>query len=150
MKKELKVSAIKDGTVIDHIPAQHTFRIAGILKADMLKEVVSVTANLDSRKIGKKGIIKLSGMRLGDREAQKIAILAPNATVSIIKNYKVENKRKLELPETITGIISCINPHCISNREACEKRLLVEKKAPVALRCAYCERLMTKDEIKVL
>jgi aspartate carbamoyltransferase regulatory subunit len=150
MKKELKVSAIKDGTVIDHVPAQYTFKIAGLLRADSLRNVVSVAANLDSRKVGKKGIIKLGGMRLSEKDAQKIAVLAPNATLSVIRNYKVISKTKLSLPDRITGIVKCINPNCISNREPCERRFNVEKKSPVQIRCFYCERLMSKEEIRVL
>jgi len=150
MKKELKVAAIKEGTVIDHIPAEHTFKIAEMLRADSLKNVVSVASNLDSKKIGKKGIIKLGGMRLGDKEAQKIALLAPNATLSIIKNYKVVQKKKLELPDEVIGIVRCFNPNCISNKEVVERRFAVERKSPPALRCFYCERLMTEDDLKVL
>jgi aspartate carbamoyltransferase regulatory subunit len=150
MKKELKVAAIKDGTVIDHIPAQYTFKIAEMLKADSLRNIVSVAANLDSKKIGKKGIIKLAGMRLGDKEAQKIALLAPNATLSVIKDYKVVHKKKLELTDQVVGLVRCFNPNCISNKDKSEKRFLVEKKTPPALRCVYCERLMAKDEIRVV
>lgn len=148
--KEIRINAIREGTVIDHIPAEYTFKVAEILKITHLDNVVSVASNLKSRKLGKKGIIKVEFLDLKDTVAQKIALIAPNATLSTIKNFEVIEKKKLDIPQEIYNIVKCFNPNCITNNEKVKTKFLVESKKPLAIRCYHCERFMTKEDIELL
>ena len=123
--KERKVPAIKDGTVIDHIPSRDTFRIIRILNPQEFIHPISVALNLDSKKMGKKGVIKIDNRFLTKGEVNRIAILAPKATVSIIRNYKVQEKIKVKIPEELVGIINCTNPVCVTNKEKVVSRFKV-------------------------
>jgi aspartate carbamoyltransferase regulatory subunit len=148
--KELNISAISDGTVIDHIPAEHTFKVVAILNLPSFRQVVSIASNLDSGKMGKKGIIKVGGLSLRERDVQKIALLAPDATLNIIKDFKVIKKRKLSIPPELDHIVKCFNPHCITNREPVPTRFTVETKEPLTLRCRHCERVMKREEMELI
>jgi len=117
MKKELSVSAIKEGTVIDHIPSNATLKVVEILDLKGIRSIISVATNLTSKTMGKKGIIKIGGKNLTKEEVDKIALIAPNATVNIIKNYDVKKKIKVSIPSTINKIIKCSNPNCVTNNE---------------------------------
>ena len=90
--KSLKVSAIKEGTVVDHIPAESTLKVMQILKLTKSSEIVSVVFNLESKTMKKKGIIKIGGKNLSSKETEKIALIAPKSTMNIIKYYKVVDK----------------------------------------------------------
>jgi aspartate carbamoyltransferase regulatory subunit len=149
-KKELKIGAIYEGAVIDHIPIEYTFKVAEILNITSMKNVVSIASNLDSKKLGKKGLIKIGGPGIDERDVQKIALIAPNATLSVIKNYKVVQKTSLKIPNDLRDIVRCFNPNCITNKEPVETIFKVESKSPLRIRCHYCERAMQKDEIRVL
>ncbi len=149
--KELKISAIREGTVIDHIPSSHTFKVAEILSLDSHGNVVSIATNLQSNKTGaKKGIIKIGGRDLTEEEVSKIAVLAPHATVSIIKNYDVKKKFKLKLPKQVFNIIQCNNPKCISNMEKIHTKFTISREKPLRVRCDYCERSMDVGDIKII
>ena len=148
-EKELKISAIEYGTVIDHIPANATFKVASILELNKHESIVSVATNLPSKHLGKKGIIKVADKLLSEEEVDKIGIIAPDATLNIIKNYNVEKKIKVEIPDTIEKIIKCSNPVCITNKERVKTRFLVVKKNPIKVKCSYCERVMSQDEIEI-
>lgn len=148
--KVLKVSAIREGTVIDHIPAAHTFKVADILKIAEVDQVVSVASNLDSTKMAKKGIIKVGSLTLSEREVQKIALLAPDATVNIVKDYQVVEKRKLSVPEELENVIRCTNPRCITNHEAVLTRFSLESRDPLQLRCHFCERVVGKMDVVLI
>ena len=147
--KERKVPAIKDGTVIDHIPSRDTFRIIRILNPQEFIHPISVALNLESKKIGKKGVIKIDNRFLTKGEVNRIAILAPKATVSIIKNYKVQHKIKVKIPEELVGIINCNNPLCITNKENVISKFKVLSKEPLEVKCHYCERVYSKDELEI-
>jgi len=147
--KELKISAIREGTVIDHVPAERAFDIIDILDLDEMKNVVSIATNLQSRKMRKKGMVKIGGRFLTEEEANKIAIIAPNATMSIIRDYKVKKKGKLSLPKEIMKIIKCPNPKCITNKEDVKTRFYVLGEKPVKLRCHYCERGFDAKEAEI-
>lgn len=147
--RERKVPAIKDGTVIDHIPSRDTFRIIRILNPQEFIHPISVALNLESKKIGKKGVIKIDNRFLTKGEVNKIAILAPQATVSIIRNYKVQEKIKVKIPEELVGIINCTNPLCITNREKVVSKFKVLSKDPLEVKCYYCERVYGKDELDI-
>ena len=150
MKKELSISAIKDGTVIDHIPSNATLKVADILDLRGIKGIISIASNLTSKKMGKKGIIKISGKDLTKEEVDKIAVIAPNATVNIIKDYNVKNKIKVEVPSIINKIIKCSNPNCITNNEEISTKFYVLRKEPLRVKCHYCERNMEKEDITLL
>lgn len=150
MKKiERKVPAIKDGSVIDHIPSRETFRIIRILNPQEFIHPISVTLNLDSKKMGKKGVIKIDDRFLTKAEVDKISILAPNATVSIIKNYKIEKKIQVKIPKEFIGILNCSNPMCITNKEDVVTKFKVIRENPLELKCQYCERVYGKDDLDI-
>jgi len=147
MERKLKVDAIKEGTVIDHIPRAKALDVIKILK---LKEedVVTIGINFSSKKLGRKDIIKIENKELTEEEVNKIAIIAPDATLNIIKDYNVVKKIEIKLPQVLEGIIKCPNPNCISNNEKVISRFFVISEKPVKVRCAYCERIFTSDEIE--
>jgi len=150
MKKELSISAIKDGTVIDHIPSNVTLKVADILNLDNITSTISIAANLPSKKMGKKGIVKIGGKLLTQEEVNKIAVIAPQATVNIIENYGIKKKLKVSIPNLIEKIIKCSNPNCITNNEKVETKFYVLNKSPLKVKCHYCERAMNKEDIVLL
>ena len=150
MKKEVSVSAIKDGTVIDHIPSNATLKVVDILDLKGIRSIISVATNLNSKKMGKKGIIKIGGKDLTKEEVDKIALIAPDATVNIIKNYNVKEKIKVTIPSTINKIIKCSNPNCVTNNEKVATKFSVLNKDPLKVKCHYCERDMDKEDISLL
>lgn len=149
MKKELKISAIRNGTVIDHIPAKSAFKVAKILNLDKEENIVSVATNLKSKMLGKKCIIKVGGKVLTKEEVDKIAIVAPNATVNIINEYDVKKKIKVHLPDYMENIIRCTNSNCITNSEKVKSKFYILSKNPLKVRCHYCERIIT-DNIELV
>src|SRR3989344_2244190 len=148
-KKEMTVSAIEEGTVIDHIPATATFKVVEILNLDHHSNVVSIATNLQSKTLGQKGIIKVGGKSLTQDEVNKIAIVAPDATVNIIKNFNVKEKIKVKTPDVIDNVVKCSNPVCITNNEQIATKFYVVKKDPIKIKCHYCERSMGKDDIEI-
>jgi len=140
-KKELKIPRIKDGTVIDHIPPGNAIKVLHILGIPhSSSSVVSVAMNVRS-KMGKKDIVKVENRELDRHEVDKIALIAPKATINIIRDYEVAKKHRVELPDEIIGIVKCSNPTCISNsKEPVKSRFKVINKDPPRIRCYYCER----------
>ena len=145
---KLKVSAIKKGTVIDHIPSKEVFKVAEMLELEEHSELISVATNLDSAKKGNKAIIKIEDKFLTNDEVDKIALFAPKATVNIIKDYKVAQKNVVALPKIFVDVLECSNPNCITNHEAVITKFSVLKKKPVVLKCHYCERHITNFLLK--
>lgn len=146
-EKVQRVTAIKNGTVIDHIPPEATYKVLQIL--DLGNESVTIGNNLLSKKMGLKGLVKISDKLLTKEELNKIAVIAPQATVSTIKNYKVEDKFHLESPEVLENIIKCFNPKCITRNQDVPTRFHVIRRRPLKIKCHYCERTFEKDEILV-
>ena len=149
-KKELKVNAIKNGTVIDHIPSSSLFSVMNILGLNKIGHQVTFGFNLESKKLGKKAIIKVADIYFKDAEINKIALVAPEAKLNIIKDYEVIEKRVVIVPDEITGIAKCMNPKCISNHEEMTTRFEVVNKSPVALKCRYCEKITDQDNLQIL
>lgn len=149
-KLKLKVSAIKDGTVIDHIPAKSLFKVITILGLDKIKNQITFGTNLDSQKLGGKAIIKVSGKFFADDEINKIALIAPHAKLNIIKDYEVVEKKIVETPTRITGIVKCFNPKCITNNETITTSFKVIEKDPIALKCKYCEKITSEEQITMV
>lgn len=145
--RELKVTAIENGTVIDHIPANNVFQVIKILNLEHIRHQVLFGDNLDSQKYGKKGLIKVSNTFFAPDEINKIALVAPTATLIVIKNYEVVEKKKVEVPESIINLVKCFNPGCITNHESIETKFNVIDKAEMKLLCHYCEKITTKQNI---
>ena len=150
MDKALQVSAIKDGTVIDHIPANRLFEVINILEIMNVPDMVTFGTNLESNKLGKKAIIKVENRYFVDDEINKIALIAPNAKLNTIKNFEVTEKRVVKIPDEIIGIAKCFNPKCITNNEPMKTRFSVISKQPIELRCHYCEKITTEDEVVII
>lgn len=148
-KLKLKVSAIKEGTVIDHIPAQSLFKVITILGLDSIENQITFGTNLDSGKLGSKAIIKVSDKFFEDDEINKIALIAPNAKLNIIRDYEVVEKKVVEIPDKITGIVKCFNPKCITNSERITTSFKVVNKSPVSLKCKYCEKITSYEQIRM-
>lgn len=147
MVKELQVAALKSGTVIDHIPSEHLFKVVAILRLQDLENRITIGNNLGSSKMGKKGIIKISDKFFEGDEINRIALVAPKVKLNIIKDYEVIEKKRVTLPCTITGIVKCNNPKCITNNEPMKTRFAVIDKDYVTLQCHYCEVRINKEEI---
>ena len=149
-KLKLKVSAIKEGTVIDHIPAKNLFNVISILGLDKIENQITFGTNLESGKLGAKAIIKVSDKFFEKNEINKIALIAPNAKLNIIRDYVVVEKKVVEIPDSIQGIVKCFNPKCITNNEYVNTCFKVVEAEPIALKCRYCEKITTADQIKML
>ena len=138
---QLQVSAIKDGTVLDHIPAQNLFQVVDILDLTHSENPITIGVNLESRSLGRKGIIKIADRFFADEELSRIALAAPDATVNVIRDYAVVEKKKIELPAVVVGIAKCSNPMCVTNHQPVATRFstIVDHKK-VKLLCHYCEK----------
>lgn len=147
MSKELQVAALEQGTAIDHIPTEAVFKVVSILQLQKLNNRVTIGNNLSSRKMNKKGVIKISDRFFEEEEVNKIALVAPNIKLNIIKNYEVIEKKKVTLPDEIVEIVKCNNPKCITNNEPMNTRFHVIDKERVILQCHYCELKMEKEDI---
>lgn len=145
--KKLEVSAIKDGTVIDHIPAEKLFKVVNILNLKDLEGTMSFGTNFKSDRLGKKAIIKLSDVFFKDRDINRIALVAPQAKLNIIKDYKVVEKKIVEVPDEMEGIVKCVNPKCITNHESVQTKFSVVDKDKIQLRCSYCEKITDPEHL---
>ncbi len=145
----LRVSKIKNGTVIDHITGGHALDVVKILEiTGHGSGVVSIAMNVPSKRLGVKDVVKVEGRILAASEVDKIALLAPHATINIIKEYKVVDKNRVKLPNTLQGIVKCDNPSCISNStEPVQSKFYVEKEEPLRLKCHYCGHVMEKSDV---
>lgn len=148
--KRLSVSAIKEGTVIDHVPASALFKVVSILNLEKLDTMITIGNSLGSDKLGKKGIIKLSKVFFEDDDINKIALVAPCAKLNLIRDYEVVEKKVVEIPDEIVGIAKCVNPKCITNNEAVTTRFEVVSKSEVKLKCHYCEKITNRKNIEIL
>jgi len=148
-EKTLRVSKIRNGTVIDHITSGHALDVLKILGITGREGgVVTIAINVSSEKLEVKDIVKIEGRELKPEEVDKIALLAPHATINIIRNYEVVEKQRVKLPKTIRGIVRCTNPACISNtKEPIQPKFYVEREEPLRLRCHYCGHIMEKEDI---
>ncbi len=149
-KKELSVSAIKNGTVIDHIPADHLFKVISILGLDKSENQITFGTNLKSDKQGRKAIVKVSKKFFEDEDINKISLVAPHAKFNIIKDYQVVEKRMVEVPQSVVGIAKCFNPKCITNNEKITTKFSLVGKEPLALKCHYCEKITNEEHLEVI
>lgn len=145
-KKELQVAALCNGTVIDHIPSHVVFKCVKILGIENLTSAVTIGNNLDSGKLGRKGIIKIADVTLPETVINRIALLAPSAVINIIKNYEVVEKYPVELHDVVRDIVKCDNPKCITNNEPMATRFEVIDRNDVTIRCCYCGHAVKATE----
>jgi len=148
--KQMSVSAIENGTVIDHIPAKALFKVISILNLEKVDKRITFGTNFDSKKLGRKAIVKLSDTFFIDEEINKIALVAPQAKLNIIRDYSVVEKKVVEVPEEIIGIVKCMNPKCITNNEKITTRFRVVSKREVKLKCHYCEKITDQEHIEII
>jgi len=146
---DLRVSKIKDGTVIDHIRggyALDVIKILGITGKE--KRVITIAINVPSKRFGVKDIIKIEGRALNSREVNKIALVAPHASINIVHNYKVAEKMDVKLPKDLEGIVKCANPCCISNSvEPVLPRFCLQSEEPLLLKCHYCGFILEQADV---
>jgi aspartate carbamoyltransferase regulatory subunit len=146
----LEVRAIEEGTVIDHIPANSLFKVISILGLDKVDKKITFGSNLESKKLGQKGIIKIADIFFPDKDINKIALVAPQAKLNIIKNFQVVEKRIVTLPDEIVGIVRCMNPQCITNNETIITKFKVVSKEDVKLKCYYCEKITDQNHMEII
>lgn len=149
MMKELKVTAIENGTVIDHIPSASLFHVIKILNLDTTSNMVLFGTNLESKKYGTKGIIKVSNKFFKPQEVNKISLVAPNATLIEIKKFQVVSKKVVQVPDEIVKIVKCFNPNCVTNHEDVPTRFTMLSKEEVRLQCHYCEKITDKKNMVI-
>lgn len=149
-KKELQVAALENGTVIDHIPSEKLFTVVSLLGLEHMSNNITIGFNLESKKLGKKGIIKIADKFFTDDEINRIAVVAPNVKLNIIRNYEVAEKRELILPDELIGIVKCANPKCITNNEPMPTRFHVIDKDHCVIKCHYCEKEQSRGDITIL
>lgn len=148
LEEKLKIDKISKGSVIDHIDAGYALTILNLTGIDESKNLMTIGVNVSSKKYATKDIIKIENVFLNETQMQQISILSPNATISLIENYKVIEKKKVKLPQIIKKLILCINQTCISNSdEPIDTEFLVLEEKPLKIQCVYCERIYKLEEI---
>ncbi|MDR0748228.1 MAG: aspartate carbamoyltransferase regulatory subunit [Tannerellaceae bacterium] len=146
-KKELQVAALENGTAIDHIPPSQLFKVAHLLELDKMNNTITIGNNFYSKKMGRKGMIKIADKFFEEDEINRIALIAPNVILNVIRDYEVIKKYPVTLPGKLTGIVKCNNPKCITNNEPMLTRFDVIDKEKGAIKCRYCERKINKEDI---
>ena len=149
-KEELQVAALENGTVIDHIPTEKLFTVVQLLGVERMTGNVTIGFNLKSKKLGKKGIIKIADKFFCDEEINRIALVAPNVKLNIIRNYEVVEKKEVRLPDILRGIVKCANPKCITNNEPMSTLFRVIDKERCVVKCHYCEKEQKREDITIL
>lgn len=149
-KKELQVAALENGTVIDHIPSDKVFTVVSLLDLQNTDGNITIGNNFESKKLGKKGIIKVADRFFTDEEVSRLSVVAPNIKLNIIRHYEVVEKKQIVMPDELKGIVKCNNPKCITNNEPMQTWFHVVDKELGILKCHYCEKEQQKDNIKLL
>ena len=141
-RKELVVSALENGTVLDHIPAENVYKAIDLLNLRGVESQITIGINLASKLYGRKGIIKIADKFFEDEDLNKLALIAPKATVNIIRDFKVVEKKKITMPKEITGIARCMNPTCVTNHQPIKTRFTtIAKGDEISLLCHFCEKV---------
>ncbi len=147
--KERLVAAIENGTVIDHIPADKTYKVAELLKLHEVSSPTTIGFNYPSKKLGKKGLIKVTDKFFTDEEISRLSVVAPNVVLSIIHNYEVTEKKMVETPSVLRQIVRCNNPKCITNNEPMATIFHVNKGNSM-VRCHYCDKEQPLNSAELL
>ncbi len=148
--RSLIVSALDHGTVIDHIPCDRTFEVINLLHLEQMTNKVTIGYNLKSQKMGTKSIIKIADKFFTDEELNQLSVVAPNVTLTIIRDYEVVEKRSVELPNELKGIVHCDNPKCISNNEPMSTLFHVIDKKHGIIQCHYCNHEQDIKHVKLV
>ncbi|CAH0534422.1 Aspartate carbamoyltransferase regulatory chain [Vibrio stylophorae] len=142
---KLQVEAIKNGTVIDHIPAGMAIQILKLFHIEQGKQRITLGLNLPSSAQGAKDLIKIEDLYVSEEQANQLALHAPKATVNQIENYAVVKKMTLSLPKEVLGVFQCCNNNCITHLEPVDSRFYVlQKHEEVHLKCHYCEKVFPR------
>ncbi len=143
-RHKLRVSKIKNGTVIDHVPGGTALHVLTILGIDGTGgETVTVAMNVGSGSLSRKDIVKVEDRELSQDEVDVLSLIAPEATINIIRGYEVIEKHRLDRPESVTGILECPNPDCITtgSEPVTTKFEVLDE----GVRCKYCEKIVRDD-----
>ena len=146
-KKEMAVAALRNGIVIDHIPSNSLFKVVNILGIENMVNNVTIGNNFDSGSMGKKGFIKIADVELPEETLNRIAVIAPQAVINIIRDYEVVDKHLVALPDDLVDIVRCNNPKCITNNEPMKTHFHVLDAEHHTLRCRYCERIVSNEDV---
>lgn len=150
MNETFPVSAIKNGTVIDHITAGQALRIINLLSLEHSKHTITLGMNLISKRVGRKDLIKIENRILTEGEANEIVVFAPDATINVIENFSVIKKINTRLPDVMRSVFICANPACITQTETVESYFHIkENKKQILLSCHYCEKTFNRNQVKV-
>lgn len=149
-KNERLVAAIENGTVIDHIPSEKTYQVAGLLNLAQLSTPVTIGCNYKSKKLGTKGIIKVADRYFTDEEISRLSVVSPNVVLNVINNFEVVEKKTVTTPDELRGIVKCNNPKCITNNEPMETLFHVVDKDKGILKCHYCEKEQAIDKVELV
>ena len=149
-KTERQVAAIKNGTVIDHIPAEKTYQVVNLLQLETLETPVTIGYNYPSNKIGRKGIIKVSDKFFTDEEISRLSVVAQNVVLNIIHDYEVVEKKTVKTPDELRGIVKCNNPKCITNNEPMNTVFDVVNKEKGILKCHYCDKEQFIEKVELV
>ena len=148
-KQALQVAAIKNGTVIDHIPADKLFTVVNLLKLQKTTQSITIGNNFASQRLGKKGFIKVADRFFSDEEISRLSVVAPNVILNIIKDYEIVEKKQVVMPDELRGIVKWPNPKCITNNEPMTTIFHVTDKENGILKCHYCEKEQNKEALKL-
>ena len=146
-KRELQVAALENGTAIDHIPPSQLFKVAKLLGLENMDNTITIGNNFQSKKMGCKGVIKISNKFFEEDEINRIALIAPKVILNIIRDYEVVEKKTVTLPDELVGLVKCNNPKCITNNEPMPSRFEVIDKEKGTIKCRYCESKINKEDI---
>ena len=149
-KQALQVAALRNGTVIDHIPAEKLFTVVSLLGLEHMENNITIGFNLESKKLGTKGIIKIADKFFCDEEINRISVVAPHVKLNIIRDYEVIEKKEVRRHDDLKGIVKCAKPKCITNNEPMATLFHVTDKENCVLKCHYCEKEQRKEEIVIL
>jgi len=149
-KSELVVAAIENGTVIDHIPAEKTYQVVNLLHLERMDTPVTIGYNYPSKKIGSKGIIKVSDKFFTDEEISRLSVVAPNVVLNVIHDYEVVEKKPVVTPDELRGIVKCNNPKCITNNEPMQTVFNVVDKVHGILKCHYCDKEQNINNVELV
>ena len=149
-KQALQVAALKNGTVIDHIPSDKLFTVVALLGLQDSDSNITIGNNFESKKLGKKGIIKVADRFFTDEEISRLSVVAPNVKLNIIRDYEVVEKKQVLMPQELRGIVKCANPKCITNNQNVRTKFDVVGSSPIVLKCHYCEKLTDQEHIVII
>ncbi len=149
-KPALQVSALCNGTVIDHIPADKLFAVVNLLDIPAMQNNITIGNNLDSKKLGKKGLIKIADKFFTEDEVNRISLVAPKAILNTIRDYKVVEKKEIKMPAELHNIVKCANPACITNNEPMATHFYLTDAERGIIKCRYCEKETKVSKAKLL